>query len=171
MKVLHVIGFKNSGKTTLIARWVQLLQQKGLEVAVLKHHGHAESLAMPDASTDSMQFFYKGAMVSVAAGGGSTQLMMNKEMPFETLKELAATGHPDILFIEGYKKEKGDKIVLLRDGEDWQSLQSVQGLQLIVGCTEVSSDLPKIATREEGALLDRWLLEWLGKDDIVNETI
>ena len=30
MKTLHVVGFKNSGKTTLIARWVRLLKKEGL---------------------------------------------------------------------------------------------------------------------------------------------
>ena len=28
MKTLHVVGYKNSGKTTLIARWVRLLKEQ-----------------------------------------------------------------------------------------------------------------------------------------------
>ena len=60
MKTLQVVGFKNSGKTTLIARWIRLLKNKGLTVAVLKHHGHGGQPAMPNPSTDTMQFFDSG---------------------------------------------------------------------------------------------------------------
>ena len=74
MKTLHIVGFKNSGKTTLIARWVRLLKKEGFTVSVLKHHGHSRPLEMPDPETDSMQFFDSGADVSVVAGGGAVQL-------------------------------------------------------------------------------------------------
>lgn len=56
MKILQVVGFKNSGKTTMISRWVRLLKENGLTVAVVKHHGHASSLALPDKETDGVQF-------------------------------------------------------------------------------------------------------------------
>ena len=39
---------------------------------------------MPDASTDTMQFFDSGADVSVVAGGGAVQLHMNEELEFIT---------------------------------------------------------------------------------------
>ena len=31
------------------------------------------------------------------------------------MKEIAAIGNPDILLIEGYKEERGEKVVLLED--------------------------------------------------------
>ena len=46
---------------------------------------------------------------------------------------MAAIGKPDILLIEGYKKEQGEKVVLLRDAEDWESLSELDGIQLVVG--------------------------------------
>ena len=125
VKTLHVVGYKNSGKTTLVARWVRLLKEKGLSVAVLKHHGHGGKPEMPDAETDTMQFLADGADVSVVAGGGAVQLIWNEEPDFETLKEMASFRKPDILFIEGYKNEFGDKVVLLRAEEDWVSLTEV----------------------------------------------
>ncbi len=60
MKILHVVGFKNSGKTTLVSRWVRLLKEQGCTVSVIKQHGHHGKhgkLKMPDATTDSMKFF------------------------------------------------------------------------------------------------------------------
>lgn len=161
MKTLHVVGFKNSGKTTLIARWVVLLKKAGLSVAVLKHHGHGGQPSMPDASTDTMQFFDSGADVSLVAGGGAVQLLLNEEPDFIGLKKLATSGQPDILLIEGYKEQQGEKVVLLRSREDWDALQTLQGIQLVVGCPEITTGMSQIESRMDSEQLDQWLLSWL----------
>lgn len=165
MKTLHVVGYKNSGKTTLIARWVRLLKDKGFLVAVLKHHGHGGQPAMPDCKTDTMQFLDSGADVSIVAGGGVVQLLMSEEPEFTELKLLATIGKPDILLIEGYKNEQGEKIVLLRDAEDWESLNELDCIQLIVGFTESSTDISRIKSRLDVEQLDSWLLDWVEKED------
>ena len=157
MKTLHVVGYKNSGKTTLIARWIRLLKKEGYTVAVLKHHGHGGPPELPDASTDTMQFFESGADVSVVAGGGIVQLHMNEEPNFLRMKEIAAMQHPDILLIEGYKEEIGGKVVLLRDETDWDELQHLSDIQLVL-------------RNMDNERLDSWLLHWAKKED-GNETV
>lgn len=169
MKTLHVVGFKNSGKTTLVARWVRLLKEQGFTVAVLKHHGHGGQPAMPDASTDTMQFFNSGADVSVVAGGGAVQLLVNEEPEFAELKEMAAIRHPTILLVEGYKEQQGDKVVLLRNAEDWENLQELTGIQLVVGCPEIVVGNKQIASRTDVEQLDHWFLEWM--EEVGNETV
>ena len=39
---------------------------------------------------------------------------MNEEPEFRRMKEIATIGNPDILLIEGYKEERGEKVVLVR---------------------------------------------------------
>ncbi len=163
MKTLHIVGFKNSGKTTLVARWVRLLKNEGLSVAVLKHHGHGGQPTMPDASTDTMQFFDNGADASVVAGGGAVQMLLNAEPGFVELKRWASIGNPDILLIEGYKEQQGEKVVLLREREDWEALRSLDNIRLIVGCPSLTVDRTHIASRTEQQQLDSWLLDWIGK--------
>jgi len=170
MKTLHVVGYKNSGKTTLIARWVRLLKDKGFSVAVLKHHGHGGQPAMPDSRTDTMQFFDNGADVSIVAGGGAVQLLLNEEPKFRELKLLAAIGKPDFLLIEGYKNEQGEKIVLLREAADWASLSELDRIRLVIGISESSTGISHIKSRMEVERLDSWLLDWVEKED-GNETI
>lgn len=166
LKTLHVVGYKNSGKTTLIARWVRLLAKEGVRVAVLKHHGHHSPLDMPNEKTDAMQFYGSGAQTSVVAGGGAVQLYMNEEPGFNSMKAIATIANPDILLIEGYKEERGEKVVLLRDENDWEDLQHLQGIQLIVGPVDEATIPSRIAHEQ----LDRWLMSWLkGKD--TDETI
>ncbi len=169
MKTLHVVGFKNSGKTTLIARWVRLLKEQGLSVSVLKHHGHGGQPVMPDASTDTMQFFESGADVSVVAGGGAVQLVVNEEPGFVELKEMAVIRHPNVLLVEGYKEQQGDKVVLLRNAEDWESLGNLSGILLVVGCPDIVAVSRQIASRIDVEQLDHWFLEWMGEvgDEIV----
>lgn len=160
MKTLHVIGFKNSGKTTLIIRWVRLLKEAGLSVAVLKHHGHHTPLDMPNSKTDTMQFFESGADVSVVAGAGAVQLHMNKEPDFARMKEIATIENPDVLLIEGYKEERGEKVVLLSSPEDWEALQSIEDIQLVVGNIKVDVTYTKVNSRSAKEL-DDWLLNWV----------
>lgn len=170
MKTLHIVGYKNSGKTTLIARWVRLLKERGLSVSVLNHHGHGGKPQMPDGNTDTMQFLYEGADAAAVAGGGAVQFIWNEEPNFHKLKEIASIGKPDVLLIEGYKQEKGDKVLLLRDRSDWETLCDLEGIRLLVGCPEIAGEVSHIRSREEIEAIDCWFLEWIGKDD-GNETV
>lgn len=160
VKTLHVVGFKNSGKTTLINRWIKLVKEHGYSISVLKHHGHGAKLDMPDAKKDSMQYLHSGADVSLVAGGGFTQHMINREASFIELKELAVWNKPDVILVEGYKAEKGEKVVLARSHEDWDELRSVDGIALVVGLEGVCEH-PQIQSREQTDELDSWLLNWL----------
>ncbi|HEX5565060.1 MAG TPA: molybdopterin-guanine dinucleotide biosynthesis protein B [Sporosarcina sp.] len=165
VKTLHVVGYKNSGKTTLVARWVRLLKGKGLSVAVLKHHGHGGKPDMSNAATDTAQFLANGADSTLVAGGGSVQFIWNEEPEFARLKKLASMGNPDVLLIEGYKGETGDKVVLLRNLEDWHTLYQLEDKLLVIGCPEISVDSPHIHSREQAAQIDEWFVEWIGRGD------
>lgn len=167
LKTLHVVGFKNSGKTTLISKWVRLLKQQGISVAVLKHHGHSSPLDMPDSETDSMRFFNSGADVSTVAGGGVVQLYMNEEPDFIRMKEIATLTNPDILLVEGYKEEQGMKVVLLRNENDWEELQSLADIALVIGSEEIEFNISTIISRADNDQLNHWLLNWIkeGNED------
>lgn len=164
VKILQVVGYKNSGKTTLISRWVRLLRGNGLSVAVLKHHGHGGKPLLPNEATDTMKFYNSGANVSVVAGGGAVQAVWNNEPSFQQLVKLATFDEPDVLLIEGYKQEDEQKVVLLRNKQDWIELQKLTNMKLVVGNAEIPDDLEYISSREQVLQLDAWLLQWVGKD-------
>ncbi|AOV09288.1 molybdopterin-guanine dinucleotide biosynthesis protein B [Sporosarcina ureilytica] len=165
MKTLHVVGFKNSGKTTLISRWVRLLKSEGMTVSVLKHHGHASLLNMPDENTDGMQFFKSGADLSLVAGAGTAQMLLNEEPSFAQLIDMATLNQPDVLLIEGYKNEQGCKVVLLRDDNDWQDLQQLSDIQFIIGHGKMELDVEVIDRSNEGQV-DDWFLQWVKEDGL-----
>ncbi|WP_342536840.1 molybdopterin-guanine dinucleotide biosynthesis protein B [Sporosarcina sp. FSL K6-3508] len=161
VKTLHVVGYKNSGKTTLVSHWITVLQRLGMKVAILKHHGHGGAPELPPNHTDTVQFLKAGAISTVVAGGGMIQLIQQKEHLFQELKALAASAEPDVLLIEGYKKEAGDKVVLIRHEKDWAELKSLSGIIKVVNTEEIFAD--KMA-------LDNWLQEWV-QEAMTDETI
>lgn len=152
MKTLHVVGFKNSGKTTLVSHWITVLKGLGHEVAVLKHHGHGGAPELPPAHTDTVQFLESGAASTLVAGGNMIQLIQNEEHSFEQLKALAASGEPDVLLIEGYKKEVGQKVVLIKNEEDRQELESLDGIIRTANTSDLFADITH---------LDDWLKHWM----------
>lgn len=151
MKTLHVTGFKNSGKTTLVAHWVELLAARGIETAVLKHHGHGGQPALAE-NTDTTAFMEAGAASAVVSGGGMIQWVQKREYTFEQLKALAAYGGADVLLIEGYKHEQGEKLALIREPADRAELEALDGVIYTADSAEIFADT---------AALDEWLLNWL----------
>lgn len=38
--ILQIVGYQNSGKTTLVEKMVHALTEREMKVATIKHHGH-----------------------------------------------------------------------------------------------------------------------------------
>ena len=55
MQAISIIGFSNSGKTTLISRLSECLEARGLKVAIAKHTHH--ELDKPEAATLKIRIF------------------------------------------------------------------------------------------------------------------
>lgn len=163
MKILQVVGFKNSGKTTLISRWVRLLKTHGLTVAVVKHHGHHAPLALPDEETDGVRFLTSGADMSLVAGAGTAQLLLNEEPSLHQLLEFAKMNKPDVLLIEGFKQAEENKVVLLRDEADWRSLQQLSHIQLVTSCDKLSISIEN-ASYLLNHQIDEWFLRWVEEE-------
>ncbi|MGG0821917.1 molybdopterin-guanine dinucleotide biosynthesis protein B [Paenibacillus turicensis] len=172
LKVLQVVGYKNSGKTTLLAAWTELLSQQGKNVAVIKHHGHGGALELPQQKVDSVVMLESGAISSLAYGDGCIQLhMQQQEVDLTQLIEMVQWSKPDIIFIEGYKQAEYPKVVLLRQQEDWNSLSQ---LSKIVGVvvpinTELDIDVDMkielanhtVIQREDIKATQQWLQKWM----------
>lgn len=160
IKTLHVIGFKNSGKTTLLNRWIQVLKKQHYTVSVIKHHGHKSKLAMPDETKDSMQYIAHGADASFVSGGGFTQQIFQTEMDYDTLIKCASLQSPDIILVEGFKKTTSPKVVIVRNQSDWDQLKQLDGIVLVVGdVTQHHYD--QIHSRDDELALNEWLLQWI----------
>ena len=135
MRVIGIIGYKKSGKTTLILKLSDELVKIGYKVAVVKHINEDLDLANSDTSK------YKEVLTQVAAITPKESVFFLKNK--KNLEEIIKYFEADIILIEGFKKEKTfPKIVCLR-GES-EKAELFDGLQL---CTAgfVSKELnPKL---------------------------
>jgi molybdopterin-guanine dinucleotide biosynthesis adapter protein len=113
-RIFGVIGWKNSGKTTLVERLVAEFVRRGLTVNTIKHGHHDLDVDHP--GRDSYRHRAAGATEVAVVGGHRYAIMREQEEP--TLAEVLARLEPaDLILIEGYKREPHRKIEVRAGGE------------------------------------------------------
>jgi molybdopterin-guanine dinucleotide biosynthesis protein B len=135
--VFGIAGWKNSGKTTLAARLVAELTERGYAVTAIKH-AH-ESFDIDQPGRDSYRLREAGARRVILSSPKRWALVHelgnSPELSFEDI--LAETGPCDLVLVEGFKRESFSKIEIRREGAT--SLLPLTGAQ---GVVAVASDRP-----------------------------
>ncbi|WP_332693926.1 molybdopterin-guanine dinucleotide biosynthesis protein B [Halalkalibacter lacteus] len=127
--ILQVVGYQNSGKTTLMEKLITKSADQGLHVASIKHHGHQVAQKNEIRVKDSQRHQQAGATITAVEGGGSLQIhSKNQSWSLEKLLKLYEHFSPDLIFVEGYKKEQYPKVVLLRGEKDVVLLHEVTNI-------------------------------------------
>ncbi|QHW33143.1 molybdopterin-guanine dinucleotide biosynthesis protein B [Paenibacillus rhizovicinus] len=116
--VLQVVGYKNSGKTTLITKLILRLKQAGLLVGTVKHDAHDFDMDKP--GTDTWQHQEAGADITAISSASRSAVISRRPEPLSVL--LGHMQHADIVLVEGFKQEHYPKIILLRDTNDCELL-------------------------------------------------
>ena len=109
-----VVGWKNSGKTTLMVKLIAAFTARGLNVSAVKHAHHAFDI--DHEGRDSYRYRAAGAQ-SVAISSRARFAIMTelRERPEPTLEELAeAIEGADLILVEGFKSEKHPKLEVRR---------------------------------------------------------
>lgn len=108
-----IAGWKNSGKTSLVAGLVTEISNREFIVSTIKHAHHAFDLDTP--KTDSYKHREAGAneVVLVSANRWAIQheLRGNAEPNFETM--LTKLAPCDLVLVEGYKRENISKLEII----------------------------------------------------------
>lgn len=116
-KVVGIIGWQNSGKTTLVVELVTHLTAKGLTVSTVKHAHHAFDIDKP--GKDSFKHREAGAREVMVAS--DTRWALMRELKNETQASLsdlvARMADADIILAEGFKSGHHPKIEVWRDTE------------------------------------------------------
>lgn len=155
MKILQIVGFKNTGKTTLVRKMIELLKEKGLEVAVIKHH-HLDGGIMAEDS-DTSRFAASGADVTILNTPGTSMRLENHVPDLkEQIRQLEET--VDVLLIEGYKYEAYPKIVLTYSWTDGHTnVDEIKFVNVLI-YADMRYDENKII---------EWFDEWSSDDETV----
>ncbi len=110
MHIFGVIGWKNSGKTTLMEGLVKELTAQGLRVSTIKHAHHNVDIDQP--GKDSYRHRKAGACQVLLASANRWALMQeHRGAAPPPLSELLCQLTPvDLVLIEGYKNADHPKI-------------------------------------------------------------
>ena len=102
MKTIAVIGWKNSGKTTLVSNLVKFFKEKKIKVGVVKHAHHSFDIDHPN--TDSYKIRKSGAYKTTLVSDKRLALMEEKITPDIHLGSLIDLNKDcDLLIFEGFK--------------------------------------------------------------------
>lgn len=124
-KILQIVGYQNSGKTTLMEQLIKRATTEGLRVGTIKHHGHG-GVPMIEASKDSSRHELAGASVTAVEGEGTLRMSIQQNSwQLSQILALYASLPMDIILVEGYKNEHYPKVVLVRTAQDQALLQQV----------------------------------------------
>ncbi|MCE5297464.1 MAG: molybdopterin-guanine dinucleotide biosynthesis protein B [Methanoregulaceae archaeon] len=108
MKVIHITGFSNTGKTTFITELLPELERLG-PVGVIKHIGH-HGYALPEGK-DTTRFFAAGADASAGIDAGKSVLLL-QENDLERILILFCDAGIQYAVVEGFKEKPYPKIVI-----------------------------------------------------------
>jgi molybdopterin-guanine dinucleotide biosynthesis adapter protein len=142
MKILQVVGYKNSGKTTLVEKLIKEAAHQGYRVGAVKHHGHGGYPDLYERWNDSNRHRQAGAIVSSVEGNGLLQLQATQDKwSLQQILHIYSFFPIDVVFVEGFKKEKYPKIVMLRSNDDLPLLTSSENIIAAITWTTLPESL------------------------------
>ncbi|KAB7709189.1 molybdopterin-guanine dinucleotide biosynthesis protein B [Bacillus aerolatus] len=164
--VLQVAGYQNSGKTTLMTKFIQEAKRQDWTVASFKHHGHGGAPLIAEDKKDSGRHFQAGALVAGVEGGGVLQITAEKaEWQLEEILCLYDNFPVDLLLIEGYKQADYPKVVLVKDDKELELLDRLKNIQAVISWQPLimkKKSYPVFLLEEEEKYLD-WFVQYIGK--------
>ncbi|MFP3920190.1 MAG: molybdopterin-guanine dinucleotide biosynthesis protein B [Dichotomicrobium sp.] len=103
-RVFGITGWKNSGKTTLVARLVTELRGRGLKVGVVKHAHHAFDIDHPGRDSHTIREAGANEVAIVSARRWALIHELRDGEPEPALADmLPRLSHNDLVIVEGFK--------------------------------------------------------------------
>jgi len=142
MKLVHIVGRQNNGKTTLVIDLISELNNRGLNVGTIKHSRNDYELDKPG----------KDSYLHSAAGGNPSAIMTanqvaifisrkSNENPLEKITPLF--DDTDLVIIEGYIDGPGKKIEVWREEAGSQPLFLKRNdIEAVITNDSIDTDLP-----------------------------
>lgn len=164
MDIIQIVGYKNSGKTTLATKFIEYATKKGYQTASLKHHGHG---GVPEGmyNTDSEKHKQAGSLISGVEGDGVFQLS-KENWALDEMIQIYKWMHVDLLIIEGFKACSFPKAVLISDEKDLELLNKVENVKAVIARVSLEKNaypFPVFQHRDINGIC-KWLEEQLKKD-------
>lgn len=142
MQVIGIVGWKNSGKTTLVVELVRILSEKGLRVSTIKHAHHAFDIDHP--GKDSHMHREAGAVDVIVSSGARWAHMheLRGQAEPELSDLLPRLSGADLVIVEGFKRDPHKKIEVIPPDFDGELLALSD--PDVIALASDATDLPKV---------------------------
>jgi molybdopterin-guanine dinucleotide biosynthesis protein MobB len=106
VKHVTVTGWSNSGKTTVLVEVVKRLTDAGINVGVIKHHGHVDD-GVDVPGKDSWKYSHAGASPVILSSSMQYAIFKSTPQREATREELIAeiADEVDMVIVEGFRSE------------------------------------------------------------------
>ena len=148
MKIIGIIGWKNSGKTYYAQEIIKKLRKKGYSVASIKHAHHEFDVDKP--KTDSFLHRKAGSQQVIISSSKRwvkiTELENSAEKNLtELLQQLSTT---DIVIVEGFKNDNHPKIEIIKEKSKNYLFNQISNVVALISDIEVDSNIRKFKKNE-----------------------
>ncbi|MDL2246120.1 molybdopterin-guanine dinucleotide biosynthesis protein B [Methanobrevibacter sp. OttesenSCG-928-K11] len=128
MKIISIVGNKNSGKTSLSIKIIKELKSRGYKVATIKDSHH--KMEMDKENTDTWRHKEAGSEIVVGIGE-TTFFNIRERLSLERMLFLIKLiDEPDFVVIEGFKKYNYAKIATTEDVVDDYTIELVDSFNI-----------------------------------------
>ncbi len=154
MKVIGIIGWKNSGKTFFATQIINKLSKKGLRVASIKRAHHAFEIDKPN--TDSYLHRKAGSEQVIVSSAKRwvkiSEVNNQKEKTLnELLDELIAV---DIVIVEGFKNENHPKIEIIHQTDKNYLFKKNTNVIALISDNRIDSNIQQFKKNEINVIVD-----------------
>ena len=148
MKIIGIVGWKNSGKTYFATKIINKLKIKNYSVASIKHAHH--EFDIDHIGTDSYVHRKSGSSQVIVSSSKRwakiTELNNSKEPTLnDLLNQLSET---DIVIIEGFKDDNHPKIEIIKKGNDDHLFNKISNVKAVVSEEKINTDLKQFKKDE-----------------------
>ena len=156
MKVFGIVGWKNSGKTSLMERLIAHFSTQGLRVSAIKRAHHQVDLDQP--GRDSYRYRQAGACQVMLATAERMALMQEHHGHVApSLQQLLHQMQPcDLVLVEGFKNEGHNKLEVIRQvkSDGFLHRQLTHVLAVATDQHDLDLTLPKLDLNDTVAIAE-----------------
>ena len=148
MKIIGIVGWKNSGKTFFVTEIIKKLKFKNYRIASIKHAHH--DFDIDHQNTDSYNHRKSGSSQVIISSSKRWAKInelekQNEKKLDELISELYET---DIVLVEGYKNENHPKIEIISEKETQHLFRNIKNVKAIISDVNLDTDLKQFKKNE-----------------------
>ena len=148
MKIIGIVGWKNTGKTFFVSEIIKKLKSKNYRIASIKHAHHEFDIDHPN--TDS--YIHRISSSSQVIISSSKRWAKINELESQKEKKLdeliSELSEIDIVLVEGFKNENHPKIEVINEKEKNHLYKNIKNVIGIISDLDLDTNLKQFKKNE-----------------------